>query len=401
MRSYFYIFHIIFFLECLPCTSIKPISSFDCMYPVSEQTSDGEMFFLHQDKYHHNTLFRVNLKRESATQELFSLYSPTQVHTLPDQSGFSFVDNDIIFVKSDKKRSPRVIDLEEPLYNINSVAWISAQEGVCCAKQGDSYGVFLFNVEGRVKIVAKADGRDYLAPCVSGSDCYFIGHATERDGRESCTLWKKALSHPVSEEKPESCVAELGSGEMYALRVYGSYAYYLTGSVDVATGFCAMSYKRVDLSDGKRETLFGYSVPLSFLFSESDFLNELWVPFVPFHLGNLIYYSTFENYCGHSCNGHFLEDRLSSSIVGFDVTNRVATVIRRFDGAVTLAIRQFDDLLVFGYVRCEPAMSVFCCDVVGQVRCGGMQIPTIGFEQVPEEERRKVRKKLRWQEGKP
>ena len=93
------------------------INSEEFLYPVASFNNDGQNFIyvIYQKNVHHLELWSVNSETMIATKLLMSNFSPAGVRLLPNQAGFSFIDNGRIRVKYTNKRSPLSFDFEYPI----------------------------------------------------------------------------------------------------------------------------------------------------------------------------------------------------------------------------------------------------------------------------------------------
>lgn len=155
------------------------LSSTEYIYPLIKGSHNGQdtIIFMHQTPAQETRLWSLNMETNHYEQLLSSQYNPVGVTLLPDTSGFSFLDNGLIKVKKFSKRSPKIIEIYEPIYAIASVQWIDACTCFFYAKQGNRYGIYQADLDGQLSVIIKNSSYDYLYPQKIDNDLFFI----ERD----------------------------------------------------------------------------------------------------------------------------------------------------------------------------------------------------------------------------
>jgi hypothetical protein len=156
------------------------------VYPTASWVDKGQeiLLFTHQvgQKI---TIWSLNKKTGHKEQLLSSQYNPVGVRILPDKSGFSFLDNGLIKVKQFLKRSPRTIEIYEPIYNFGIPEWLT--DGSACffhAKQANRYGIYQVTLDGSVSTIIKSAFSDYIYPQKIDQNLFFI----ERNSEGQCGI---------------------------------------------------------------------------------------------------------------------------------------------------------------------------------------------------------------------
>ncbi len=93
---------------------------------------------------------------------------------LPDESGFSFIDQGRVRVKLFHKRSPKSIELYEPLYNINTIEWIDNDRFYLSAKEGNNSKIFQVTMSGSIDCIVSSDGADCMYPQKMQDVLFFV-----------------------------------------------------------------------------------------------------------------------------------------------------------------------------------------------------------------------------------
>ena len=136
------------------------------MYPVAcVSKKDGALIYLlYQTSVSHLELLLWNSATNVVTKALAAMHTPAGLVMLPDSRGFSFIDNVRIKVKLFNKRSPKSIDLYEPIYAIELITWINEHVFYCSAKEQGYYSLFQGTMQGDLHRLYNKIGCDCLYP---------------------------------------------------------------------------------------------------------------------------------------------------------------------------------------------------------------------------------------------
>ncbi len=152
-----YVFYFI-----LMCTA--SVKSIEFIYPIASVENGKTILLIYQKSPTHIELWFWNPKTNHIEQGLWSLFNPAGLQLLPDESGFSFIDNGRIRIKEFYKRSPKSIECDEPLYQVTVIHWIDDATCYLSAKQQDSYAIFQVTTHGTVDCVVASQSGDYMYP---------------------------------------------------------------------------------------------------------------------------------------------------------------------------------------------------------------------------------------------
>lgn|GEM_PF-6317101 len=138
------------------------------IYPIGivPHSADTKVLCMHQDMHRHMHVYLWDSALSTYERVLSGQYNPIEVQLLPNGSGFSFIDNGIVKIKYFNKRSAKVIELYEPLYNIAQMTWVSDTQFVFQAKRGNRYGIYYSDIEGNVLALQADAHKDYGYPTV-------------------------------------------------------------------------------------------------------------------------------------------------------------------------------------------------------------------------------------------
>ena len=101
---------------------------------------------------------------------------------LPQDIGFSFIDNGRIKIKMHSKRSPKSLEWYEPVYDIGNLAWIDASCYYFHAKQQEHYGIFQGTLHGEIDPLVIKKGKDCMYPNKIESTLFYIERTPDMQG---------------------------------------------------------------------------------------------------------------------------------------------------------------------------------------------------------------------------
>ncbi len=161
------------------------------LYPVASfgKGNEQRVYLLYQKSLKHIELWLWNSATKEVAKGLLSTFTPAGLKILPSEDGFSFIDNGKIKIKLFNKRSPKSLDIYEPIYDIGIIEWIAPFDKInegnnCCyfsAKEYDYYSIFQVNMRGELDRIAPGVGQsgliktcDCMYPQKVGSDLFHI-----------------------------------------------------------------------------------------------------------------------------------------------------------------------------------------------------------------------------------
>jgi hypothetical protein len=156
MRFLLYCFFYFFYTHSIIAT--------EYVYPVAALNDGITILYIHQLSPDNIQLFSWNTITNHIEQLLWSLFNPANLQLLPNNKGFSFIDNGRLRIKAFHKRAPKAIDFDEPIFNINSLHWIDEHICYCSAQQGDNFALFELNENGTIKSLINKNESDCMYP---------------------------------------------------------------------------------------------------------------------------------------------------------------------------------------------------------------------------------------------
>lgn len=146
------------------------------LYPVASFEKDGQeqVYLLYQKSIRHIELWVWDPKTTTVNKALLSSYTPAGLRILPDKSGFSFIDNGRIKIKHFAKRSPKSLDLYEPIYEIGIIEWIDSSRCYFSAKENERTAIFQATMNGELKKIVGSSAADCIYPQKIGDQLFYI-----------------------------------------------------------------------------------------------------------------------------------------------------------------------------------------------------------------------------------
>jgi len=172
----------------LPLVGIlcSSLNAYEYVYPVGTFIDyEGEtcILSLYQKTPDHTELWQSNLGiqepfvMQEVNRALLSTFTPVGVAMLPDNAGFSFFDNGRLRIKNFLKRSPKAIDIYEPIYDIGPLQWLTTDICIFHAKEREEFSLYqLCASDGSVTKIVSKETSDCFYPSQVGDALFFIEH---------------------------------------------------------------------------------------------------------------------------------------------------------------------------------------------------------------------------------
>jgi hypothetical protein len=170
------------------------LNAYEYVYPVGTFIDyEGEIgiLSLYQKTPDHTELWQSNLGiqepfvMQEVNRALLSTFTPVGVAMLPDNAGFSFFDNGRLRIKNFLKRSPKAIDIYEPIYDIGPLHWLTTDVCIFHAKEREEFSLYqLYASDGSVTKIVSKEASDCFYPSQIGSSLFYIEHRHEKESVE-------------------------------------------------------------------------------------------------------------------------------------------------------------------------------------------------------------------------
>jgi len=170
IRTFRFIFLCLcFFISLLSCAH-------EFLYPVAHIELNGEtkLYVLYQKSVTHLELWLWDPDTKLATKGLLSTYTPASLRVLPSGDGFSFIDDGRVRIKKFHRRSPKAIDMYEPIYGLSELHWIDENSFYVSAKKNGCFCVFHITHHGIIKPILEDKDYDFMYPQKVGDTLFYI-----------------------------------------------------------------------------------------------------------------------------------------------------------------------------------------------------------------------------------
>jgi hypothetical protein len=271
------------------CTHIKPATEY--IYPVAS-LSNGRILYIHQHTPTDIKLLAWNPENNHTEPVLWSIFNPAAVQMLPNNSGFSFIDNGRLRIKLFEKRSPKAIDFDEPLFGINSLQWINEHSCCCSAQYNHNFALFELHDEGTLKVLAWQKGSDYLYPQKIDTQLFYI----ERCPTQNITHYRiMHCTYPDSQDA--IMVVDFDTIPIIFLTMISDKQGFVlehTKKIDNDDQITPFSYYQIKKQGDVwyKNLLFSFFLPTDLLISADRQLYESILPLLPRLIDNKIYFVT-------------------------------------------------------------------------------------------------------------
>jgi hypothetical protein len=163
---------------CLLLIGISSHTSFadEFLYPVavSYEHEKPYIYVVYQKSLEHLELWLWDPESKEVSKALLSAFTPAGLRLLPQGQGFSFIDNGRIKIKQFNKRSPKTIELNEPLYDVTQVEWLNPTSFFLSAKERERFNIYQVDIQGNTEHIVSCEQADCLYPQKIGSDLFYI-----------------------------------------------------------------------------------------------------------------------------------------------------------------------------------------------------------------------------------
>jgi len=151
------------------------------LYPVAPMAQECEqcIYLIYQKSSSHLELWLWNPLTNAVNKGLLSTFTPAGLQLLPSEQGFSFVDNGRVRVKYFNKRSPKSIEISEPIYDITVIKWLDDTTFYLSAKERERFGIFQVHISGYVERILASTSADFKYPNKVNDTLFYIEQSVE------------------------------------------------------------------------------------------------------------------------------------------------------------------------------------------------------------------------------
>ena len=175
-------------LLLFPCEQI--------VYPIA--FAGDKIYTIYQKENNQKEIWTLDLKQNQATQCLFSNYAPSAVKLLPNNSGFSFIQDGQLRVKYFHKRSPKTIAFNLSLKDFHLVEWLDVRQCYFSARRLHKNLIMIGEINhAEVHVIMEDSYGDAFYPQKVDDNLYYVRKV---NGRNS-VIKTKFLNPFVSEDE--------------------------------------------------------------------------------------------------------------------------------------------------------------------------------------------------------
>jgi len=295
--------------------SFWPVFSGQYLYPVAT-LYPSHLCVVHQKNLNHLELWFWNPTTKEKTKVLSSQFIPAGLTLLPNQKGFAFIDQGRIRVKKFDKRSPKAIDIYEPIYHFDIPHFITDDCFLVSAKKGKRFGIFQIDLQGRVQTIVFSEHSDALYPQKIGEQLFYIERIQEcsriisvsypkvvrtakvdLDDIDSILAAQDEWEKPLIKKEEKKVLHTQRDKKIIFLKAGASQDLFFVEhapSVDQEVQLITFSCCRITLFERSWKKLFNFTLPTSFLFhTNPKSLYESILPLLPRYHGEKIYHCSW------------------------------------------------------------------------------------------------------------
>lgn len=278
----------------------QTIHAIEFLYPVHAYKND--LFYcIYQKTPTHIELWQWNKNTKEADQILFSRFTPAGFCLLPDGDGFSFIDQGILKVKKFFKRSPRTIEFDAPIYQVEVVHWLDNMLCYTSGKYNNNFGIFQIDYEGEVMPLYYNEASDCLYPQKCNDALFYIERTDDQyrimqTTYEPCTgmtFYDRLFAHNQMDLQSTEIVSFSSQPIIFLRMISEQEGFVIAHPPAISRGSKKIAFDYYVLKKEKdswvRTQLFSFNVPSDFLFIGSPArLYESILPLLPRHYGHTI-----------------------------------------------------------------------------------------------------------------
>ncbi len=272
-------------------------------YVYSVADIDGEsLLVMHQRSLYNVELLKWNTRTRIAQKALWSIYQPSSVTLLPEGDGFSFLDQGRIRVKDFNKRSPRTINIFEPITNFDSIQWIDNEHFYFTAQDPYFHNVFACQLNKNSASVSRLtfeEESDFLYPQKVGNDLFAIKRGCDKKFSIVRLDWKEYSFDNYKETAGEIIVAS-SKCCCFLKMINSQQGYFISydqGKEPLKNTHTFWCNAIIQEADGwKQQQLFSFDIHENYILGrEAERMYESIKPLLPCYEKHGIFFSHFDN----------------------------------------------------------------------------------------------------------
>ena len=274
------------FLALIVTNQVFASLSEEFFYPVAYNNATKIAYIIHQKSLYSIDLWIWDKQNESMEKGLLSTYSPGGLKLLPDNSGFSFIDQGKLRIKHFYKRSPKTINFYEPIYDMGSVEWIDSNFCYFTAKKKNNLSIFHADIENqKITCLQEKKSCDCMYPQKVKDDLFFVERTSDNKYKIIKTNYLKKEEEQTAEQ---IIILNNGTSPIAFLNMKSESEGFFISHPEVidrqdkaVTFSCFHLIINADKNWQSKE-LFSFVLPINYIFGTNDQrLYESILPFLP------------------------------------------------------------------------------------------------------------------------
>lgn len=262
------------------------------LYPVASYTDPEQqtkLLVLYQKTDKHTELWSWDPVTRVAAKMLPSSFSPAAVALLPEDKGFSFIDNGRIRIKEFAKRSARSIETPPGVSNIGPISWYRNGVGYFHALERRAYAIFSITPHGDIGPCARQANSDCMYPACVDTTLFYI-ERTHQTNYHYCIIEQTDTNKKICvdfDQRPIIFLTMIDNDQGFVIE----HPPQRDTTVSTITFLYHQLVRDSSLATWRTNYLFSFSIPYDLLDTTRDTsLYESIMPLLPRLCGSIIYY---------------------------------------------------------------------------------------------------------------
>ncbi len=288
------------YLFCFLLTHIGMTVSTEYTYPVASCDNGAIIFYIKQTSAISIEPFKWDTRTGAYESMLWSVFNPGNLQLLPDNTGFSFIDNGRFRIKQFHKRSPKTIDFDEPIFNIGNIHWIDEHSCYCHAQYQNHFALFELHDDGSLCCLMQDTNKDCMYPQKIDNALFYIERS--KMNNHYCVMQTEYIQDAYSQgriiidfqDKPIIFLSMLSAVEGFIVEHQKN--------IEVADTTALFFYHHLIKvgTEWHKNELFSFAIPWTLLLDHNERLFESVLPLLPRMIDNNIYFAD----CTHNSNNY-------------------------------------------------------------------------------------------------
>lgn len=266
------------------------------VYPVADFAHGNQLALIYQKSLQDIELWFLNTTTQTTVKGLSSFLTPANFRMLPSGQGFSFIDQGYIKIKEFNKRSPKTLQIYEPISLFSNMNWIDNQTFYFVALQGDCFQIFQGDIQGSIEQLTCKSGYHALYPQKINDTLFYI----ERSMNNSSSIvtipyQPQSLATVENNNTPTTIIPATDNQIGFLSMLSGNQGFYVQIDQQASnhnTYQFAYHHITQEHNTWQDMQLFSFAIPAQYS-TGADRLYESLEPFLPKYINNSIYFSSW------------------------------------------------------------------------------------------------------------